>query len=188
MLVAKNHQKIQSRCLVHEFSFTDISNDISYDYKAALLKKNSLWLLSFYMDVSLYCYYEKVRRTMRTAVVSYLLKITVSQYIALFVVSGSIKSWVKIYFSQSVVSYLFSVDLKVWDPTWLISWFINFKYFYSFSAAELNNIESEDKDLFRNFHAKRKIMEIAMMKIFDNGIAGSLNNNYFPLNESSSLY
>ena len=24
MLVAKNHQKIQSRCLVHEFSFTDI--------------------------------------------------------------------------------------------------------------------------------------------------------------------
>ena len=152
------------------------------------MKKNSLWLLSFYMDVCLYCYYEKVRRTMRTAVVSYLLKITVSQYIALFVVSGSIKSWVKIYFSQSIVSYLFSVDLKVWDPTWLISWFINFKYFYSFSAAELNNIESEDKDLFRNFHAKRKIMEIAMMKIFDNGIAGSLNNNYFPLNESSSLY
>ena len=24
VLVAKNHQKIQSRCLVHEFSFTDI--------------------------------------------------------------------------------------------------------------------------------------------------------------------
>ena len=24
MLVAKNHQMIQSRCLVHEFSFTDI--------------------------------------------------------------------------------------------------------------------------------------------------------------------
>ena len=140
-----------------------------------------------------YCYYEKVRRTMRTAVVSYLLKITESQYIALFVVSGSIKKlfsidWIKIYFSQSIVTYLFSVDLKVWDPTSLISWFINFKYFYSFSAAELNNIESEDKDLFRNFHAKRKIMEIAMMKIFDNGIAGSLNNNYFPLNESSSLY
>ena len=145
MLAAKNHQKIQSRCLVQEFSFTDISNDISHDYKAALLKKNSLRLLSFYMDVSFYCYYEKVRRTMRTAVVSYLLKITVSQYIALFVVSGSIKSWVKIYFSQSIVSYLFSVDLKVWDPTWLISWFINFKYFYSFSAAELNNIESENK-------------------------------------------
>ena len=44
------------------------------------------------MAVASYCYYEKVRRTMRTAIVSYLLK-----------------------------------------------------YFYSFSAAELNNIESEDE-------------------------------------------
>ena len=32
-------------------------------YKAALLKKNSLWLLSIYMDVASYCYYEKGRRT-----------------------------------------------------------------------------------------------------------------------------
>ena len=46
----------------------------------------------FYVAVASYCYYEKVRRTMRTAIVSYLLK-----------------------------------------------------YFYSFSAAELNNIESEDE-------------------------------------------
>ena len=44
------------------------------------------------MAVASYCYYEKVRRTMRTAIVSYLLKC-----------------------------------------------------FYSFSAAELNNIESEDE-------------------------------------------
>ena len=72
VLVAKNHQKIRSRCLVHEFSFPDI------------------FLIPFYM--ASYCYYEKVRRTMRTAIVSYLLK-----------------------------------------------------YFYSFSAAELNNIESEDE-------------------------------------------
>ena len=42
------------------------------------------------MAVASYCYYEKVRRTMRTAIVSYLLE-----------------------------------------------------YFYSFSAAELNNIENE---------------------------------------------
>ena len=34
--------------------------------------------------------------------------------------------------------------------------------------------------LFRNFHAKRVIMEIAMMKILNNCIAGRLNNNYFP--------
>ena len=56
-----------------------------------------------------------------------------SQYIALFVVSESIKKsfsidCVNIYFSQSIVSYLFSIDLKVWGyPTLLILWFINFK-------------------------------------------------------------
>ena len=50
------------------------------------------------MTVASYCYYEKVRRTMRTAIASYLLK-----------------------------------------------------YFYSFSAAELNNIESEDKVFAQEF-------------------------------------
>ena len=44
------------------------------------------------------------------------------------------------------------------------------------------------KFLFRNFHTKRVVMEIAMMKIFDNCTAGRLNNHYFPLNESPSLY
>ena len=73
-------------------------NNINHGYKAALLKKNSLWLLSFYMDVASYCYYEKARRTMNTAIVSYLLK-----------------------------------------------------YFYSFSAAELNNIESEDEVFAQEF-------------------------------------
>ena len=42
--------------------------------------------------------------------------------------------------------------------------------------------------LLRNFHAKRGIFEIAMMNIFNKCIAGSFYNNYFPLNESSSLY
>ena len=82
-------QNLTKECLIHEFSFIDIFNDINHGYKAALLKKNSLWLLSFYMDVASHCYYEKARRTMNTAIVSYLLK-----------------------------------------------------HFYSFSAAELNNIES----------------------------------------------
>ena len=59
MLVTKNHRKIQSTCLVHEFFFTDIFNDINYGHKAALLKKNSLWLFSFYMDAASYCYYER---------------------------------------------------------------------------------------------------------------------------------
>ena len=34
-------------------------NDINHGYKTASLKKNSLWLLSIYMDVASYCYYEK---------------------------------------------------------------------------------------------------------------------------------
>ena len=75
-----------------------IFKDINHGYKAALLKKNSLWLLSFYMDVASYCYYEKACRTIKTAIVSYLLK-----------------------------------------------------YFYSFSAAELNNIESEDEVFAQEF-------------------------------------
>ena len=48
-------------------------NDINYVYRAAILKKSSLWLLLSYMAVATYCYYEKVHRSMRTAIVSYLL-------------------------------------------------------------------------------------------------------------------
>ena len=49
-------------------------NDINHGYKAAMLKKSSLWLLPSFMAVATYCYYEKVRRTLRTAIVSDLLK------------------------------------------------------------------------------------------------------------------
>ena len=48
-------------------------NHINHGYRAAILKKNSLWLLPFYMVVATYFYYEKVHRTMRTAIVSNLL-------------------------------------------------------------------------------------------------------------------
>ena len=64
-------QNLTKECLIHEISFIDIFNDINHGYKAALLKKNSLRLLSFYM--ASYCYYEKALRTMITAIVSYLL-------------------------------------------------------------------------------------------------------------------
>ena len=70
------------------FSSQIFFNSINHGYKAALLKKSSLWLLSIYMDMTSYCYYEKGLRT------------------------------------NALV-----------------------KYFYSFSAAELNNIESEN-DVF----------------------------------------
>ena len=117
VLVSKNHENIQSRCLVHEFSFTDIFlNSTLYGCGFLML----LW---------------KSAQTIGPAIISYLLK-----------------------------------------------------YFYSFSAAELNNIESEDEVLRRNFHVKRVIMEIVMMKILNNCISGRLNSNYFPLNESPSHY
>ena len=54
-------------------------NDINHGYSAAMLKKNSLRLLLFYMVVANYFYYEKVRRTMRTAIVSNLPKWYVSK-------------------------------------------------------------------------------------------------------------
>ena len=49
--------------------------DTNHGYRAAILKKNDLWLLPFYMVLATYFYYEKVRRTMRTAIVSNLLKV-----------------------------------------------------------------------------------------------------------------
>ena len=49
-------------------------NDINHGYRAAILKKNYLWLLPLYMVVATYFYYEKVHRTMRTAIVSNLLQ------------------------------------------------------------------------------------------------------------------
>ena len=45
------------------FPLQTFFKDFYHGYKAALLKKNSLWLLSIYMDVASYCYYEKGHRT-----------------------------------------------------------------------------------------------------------------------------
>ena len=48
-------------------------HDINHAYTAAIFKKSSFWLLPSYMAVAIYCCFEKVPRTMRTAVVSYFL-------------------------------------------------------------------------------------------------------------------
>ena len=48
-------------------------NDINHGYRVAILKKTSLWLLPFCMVLTTYFYYEKVLRTMRTAIISNLL-------------------------------------------------------------------------------------------------------------------
>ena len=55
-------------------------NDISHGYRATILKKHSLWLLPFLMAVATYCYYEKMRRMVRTAIISYLLKCLIQLY------------------------------------------------------------------------------------------------------------
>ena len=44
------------------------------NHMVAILKKNYLWLLPFCMTVATYIYYEKVRWTIRTTLVSCLLK------------------------------------------------------------------------------------------------------------------
>ena len=73
VLVVKNHQNIRSRWgFFHKFCFTDIFNDINLSYRAGILKKNYSGLLPFYMAVATYCYYEKLCRTMCTAIVSFL--------------------------------------------------------------------------------------------------------------------
>ena len=49
-------------------------NNINHGYEAAVSKKNYLWLIPFSMAVATYSYYEKVHRTMHTAILSYLPK------------------------------------------------------------------------------------------------------------------
>ena len=63
--VTKNHRNIRSKCLFHEFSITDIFSDISHGYRTAILKKDSLRLLPFYMVVANYVYHGKERTSLR---------------------------------------------------------------------------------------------------------------------------
>ena len=49
-------------------------NNINHDYRAALLRKSYLWVCLTHMLMSTYCYYEKVCRTIKTAIVLYLLQ------------------------------------------------------------------------------------------------------------------
>ena len=50
--VSKNLRNIRSRCLVHQFPSQTFFNDINHGYRAAILKKNYLWLFPFYMVVA----------------------------------------------------------------------------------------------------------------------------------------
>ena len=50
------------------------SNEINHGYRAAILKKNTFWMLLFYMALATYCYYEKMCRALCAAIISCLLK------------------------------------------------------------------------------------------------------------------
>ena len=69
-IIRRSHYGVQFMNFPSQIFF----DDISLGYRAAIFKKNSLWLLPFYMAVATYCYYTKVRRTMRTVIVSHLFK------------------------------------------------------------------------------------------------------------------
>ena len=56
-IIRRSDQGVQFMNFPSQIFFNDIG------YKAALLKKNSLWPLSIYMHVASNCYYEKGRRT-----------------------------------------------------------------------------------------------------------------------------
>ena len=55
-IIRRSDQGVQLMNFPSQIFFNDIG------YKAALLKKNSQWLLSIYMDVASYYYYEKGRK------------------------------------------------------------------------------------------------------------------------------
>ena len=63
----------RSKCSVHEFFFIDIFNDISHGRRAAILKESPLPLRPFHIAVATYWCNENVSKTMRTAILSYLL-------------------------------------------------------------------------------------------------------------------
>ena len=92
-------------------------------------------LIPFYMAVASYFYYEMVRRTIHTAIVSYLLK-----------------------------------------------------YFYSFSAADLNNTESADEVFAQEFSCKESDYEDSDDEDIEQLYIWQVKYKYFLLNEITSLY
>ena len=127
VLLAKNHQKVWSKCLVHGFFFTDIFNDINHGYWAALLKKIFCGCFHFI--------------------------------------------WLRL-----VIAIVRRTDAR------------SLSFFILFQQQSWMILRLRTKILLRSFHTKRVIMEMAMMEIINNCITVRLNNNYFYLNESSSLY
>ena len=73
-------------------------------------------------------------------------------------------AWWLLLFYMVVASYCFYEKVRRTNAL--------LKYFYYFSEAELNNIESEDKVFPHGFSFKESNYGDKMMKIFNNSITG----------------
>ena len=88
-IIRRSEQRVQFM----NFPSQIFLNDINHGYRAAILKKSYFWLLPSYMVVATNCFYEKVRRAMRTTIVSYLLKLIILIFWAKKGISG--RKWKK---------------------------------------------------------------------------------------------
>ena len=77
-------------------------------------EKSSLWLLPFYMAVATYFYCKKVRRAMRTAVVSNLLKYTSLSF------KYFLQNVFSIFYFQDTVKYCITKCLSIFCFHFLI--------------------------------------------------------------------
>ena len=88
-IIRRSEQRVQFMNFPSQIFLTDIN----HGYRAAILKKSYFWLLPSYMVVATNCFYEKVRRAMRTTIVSYLLKLIILIFWAKKGISG--RKWKK---------------------------------------------------------------------------------------------
>ena len=93
-------------------------------------------------------------------------------------------------FYMAVASYCHYENVRSTMRTAIVfvSYLQLYRIFILFQLQSRIILGMRTKLLLKNIRTKRVIMKITMMEIFNNYIAGRLNNNYFPLNESSSLY
>ena len=102
---------------VMNFPLKIFFNNVNHGYRAAISKKISLRLLLFYMAVTTCCYYEKVRRTIHTAIVWYLLKLTILIF--------STKCAQKRYFQPKTDKMNTTIDLCIFELVEVLNFTFN---------------------------------------------------------------
>ena len=86
-------------------------NDINHGYRAAILKKTSLWSLPFFMAVATYYCYKRVRRTMRTVIVSYFLK-TLQLMLLVFLESFDLNNYIGFGLSPALLLIILIIKIS----------------------------------------------------------------------------